>query len=364
MPVLTYPYVFANGTIADANQVNSNFNAALAVINGIDYANVGPNGFMASQIIPSSIAQAIFGGTFAYTFPAGLLVTSGLTVGGGMTVAGAAILAGTTQLQGAVSITGANTLTVGTGQVTLGGPLTVGGLATFNNATVFTGVANFGNVSITNMLSVNGGYTVQAGDVGFARGAGQAVLFFGTSANYGRLDYGLAYAGNFSFDAGVNVIGGSLAVWNAAGTGAIVSLGVTSPAIIDFNLTRASWVTCSSSLQTTANFATAGNAAIGGVATSVRAGGGTAPGTLSPSYGPAGAASTNTLHTVFTTVTATTTLTGITLSGAAVFSSINYFICIYNINTGAYIPAGATTASSVQWPSVSGQSYAVFLYGT
>jgi len=68
MPLLSYPYTFTNGTIADANQVDANFNAALAVVNGLDNANVAAGGFYASQIKPTTSVQATFGGALGYIF--------------------------------------------------------------------------------------------------------------------------------------------------------------------------------------------------------------------------------------------------------------------------------------------------------
>lgn len=68
MPTLTYPYTFVNGTVADATQVDANFNAVGTIINGLDYANIGGAGIYASQIIPTAVGFAQFGGSFGYTF--------------------------------------------------------------------------------------------------------------------------------------------------------------------------------------------------------------------------------------------------------------------------------------------------------
>ena len=63
----TVPYVFVNGTVAQAGQVNANFNALTQCLSSI----------YASDIVPTSLGQATFGGTLTYQFP------SGVSVGGG-----------------------------------------------------------------------------------------------------------------------------------------------------------------------------------------------------------------------------------------------------------------------------------------
>ena len=70
------PNTFSNGTVANANQVNANFSALAGCANSLDWTNVGA-GFWASQIVPTTVAQATFGGSIAYTFPYGLVFGSG-----------------------------------------------------------------------------------------------------------------------------------------------------------------------------------------------------------------------------------------------------------------------------------------------
>jgi hypothetical protein len=60
----TVPYYFVNGTVAQAGQVNANFQALLNCLSTI----------YASDIIPTSQAQATFGGSLQYNFPAGVAV--------------------------------------------------------------------------------------------------------------------------------------------------------------------------------------------------------------------------------------------------------------------------------------------------
>lgn len=66
------PNTFTNGTIAQSALVNANFAAVVACVNNISGANIGPGGLWASNIIPTTVGQATFGGSGAgvnYTFP-------------------------------------------------------------------------------------------------------------------------------------------------------------------------------------------------------------------------------------------------------------------------------------------------------
>jgi hypothetical protein len=71
MSLVVIPYTFNPNTLAQSAQVNANFTAIAAVLNGsIDNTNIGPAGIYASQIIPTTTAQATFGGgTQKYIFP-------------------------------------------------------------------------------------------------------------------------------------------------------------------------------------------------------------------------------------------------------------------------------------------------------
>lgn len=64
----TIPNVFTNGTSADANQVNANFSSLQSCGNNIDHTNIGSLGIYATQIVPLSVGQAVFGGSFGYAF--------------------------------------------------------------------------------------------------------------------------------------------------------------------------------------------------------------------------------------------------------------------------------------------------------
>src|SRR6185312_1895653 len=80
------PYVFSNGQTASATQVNANFSAFATCGNSVDNTQIGTLGIYASQIIPTTIGQAVFGGSVAYKFSNGLTVLGGLTLGTALSV--------------------------------------------------------------------------------------------------------------------------------------------------------------------------------------------------------------------------------------------------------------------------------------
>ncbi|MGB8520843.1 MAG: SGNH/GDSL hydrolase family protein [Candidatus Tumulicola sp.] len=72
------PYVFSPGQTIYSAQVNADFNAIYGAFNtGVDNTNIGPAGIYASQIIPTTAAQATFGGSVPYTFTTPLSGASG-----------------------------------------------------------------------------------------------------------------------------------------------------------------------------------------------------------------------------------------------------------------------------------------------
>jgi hypothetical protein len=72
---LVIPNTYTNGQVISAAIVNQNFQAIAAWANGnVDFSNIGVNGIYASQILPTTTAQAAFGGTVSYSMPAGLQV--------------------------------------------------------------------------------------------------------------------------------------------------------------------------------------------------------------------------------------------------------------------------------------------------
>lgn len=71
--VTTQTFVFFQGAIPTVTQWNSNFVTLFSNFTNIDQNNIGPAGLLASQIKPSGIPSATFGGTAPYTFPNGVL---------------------------------------------------------------------------------------------------------------------------------------------------------------------------------------------------------------------------------------------------------------------------------------------------
>lgn len=81
------PYTFVAGTRAQSAQVNSDFDTLYSVLNAnLDHTNFNTTGIYASQIVPDSSANATFGGSLPYTFPALVsapaLADTGLTANG------------------------------------------------------------------------------------------------------------------------------------------------------------------------------------------------------------------------------------------------------------------------------------------
>jgi hypothetical protein len=205
MSIVSIPFSFTGGTPAIASQVNADFSALATVLNGqLDATNVNSVlGFYASQIIPTTGAQAAFGGTSLYTFPAGL------TAGGPVTASqfngsGAGLTAGSIP---------ASALASGA-YVDLTTNQTVGGVKTFTAGLTGPGV----NVDGT------GGYASSfAGMAAGVRiapatnGQGTPVLF-GTNAAFTVTNWSISDTGAASFK-GV-AVGGAL---TGATTGAFAS---------------------------------------------------------------------------------------------------------------------------------------------
>ena len=100
--ICTVPTTLVNGNIVDAAQLNGNFTSLQSCGNAVDNTNIGGNGIFASQIKPTSAAQASFGGTFVYAFPAGLNVNGALLkANAGLTVAGTTTFSAPPTMSGA-----------------------------------------------------------------------------------------------------------------------------------------------------------------------------------------------------------------------------------------------------------------------
>lgn len=172
MSVLTIPNVFVNGTTINAAPFNSNFNAVATAVNSIDNSNIGTAGLFASQLIPTTLGQATFGGTIGYQFLAATSGTVPLTISG---VAGQSV--------DIFDIT-----------------LTSGG-------TKALAVTSAGGVSL------DGAFTNQVGDLGVSRPSGvggnpAGVLYF-TPTIGKSLDYNATNANAFTFTGG-NIVAPAL----------------------------------------------------------------------------------------------------------------------------------------------------------
>lgn len=78
----TQTHIFITGETLTAVVLNLNPANEITCINNIDSTNVGANGFLASNIIATSVLNATFGGSQKYTFANGLTVNgSSLDVG-------------------------------------------------------------------------------------------------------------------------------------------------------------------------------------------------------------------------------------------------------------------------------------------
>jgi hypothetical protein len=81
MAVISQTYQFVQGAIPTATQWNSNFVTLFSAFSNIDQNNIGPNGILASQIKPSGVTQATFGGSAQYTFNNGVQAVQGGAAG-------------------------------------------------------------------------------------------------------------------------------------------------------------------------------------------------------------------------------------------------------------------------------------------
>lgn len=68
------PFTFTNGvSTLDATTTNANNNHFQSCSTTVDNSQIGVLGIYASQVIPTSLVQATFGGAFNYTFPSAII---------------------------------------------------------------------------------------------------------------------------------------------------------------------------------------------------------------------------------------------------------------------------------------------------
>jgi hypothetical protein len=229
--------VFVNGTTADGTQVNANFNSLIAAGNNINSTNIGSLGVYANQIIPTTAGQATFGGSLAYTFPAGVnVVNGGLTVtalgtysspvasasGDGVfqrtASTGALFLGGATGASIDYGTTTAGTFTMSSRVVTNGSITSVGNIVSFGTTASIAATA-LGAVSVPSAAA--------AGDMIAQRSSSAGAILLGGLSSAARIDYGILVAGITScssqFSAPSLYATTALSIPSTAGNGDIVA---------------------------------------------------------------------------------------------------------------------------------------------
>lgn len=332
MPVLSIPFVFTNGTTADGNQVDADFNTVQNVVNGLDFANVGVNGFFANQIIPTTLAQATFGGSVAYNFPSGLSVTGTLSTSGGLTIS-----------SGGLNVTG--TVAV-TGNETVSGSLSVGpnGVSSLTPGNVI-----FGQSATAGQIQLGGSSTSAAIDFNI------------TAATTVTINRATAITGNGTVSGALNVgpvgsvaVAGDAAFARSTSTGLILLGGSVSSVQLDWNISNAAYLNINKQV------------AVAGPITSQR-GGSASYGAVAPMFNNAGGGPANTLHMVEAQVTGTGAAVTVNLTGASVFAnSASYVVFAQDVSAGGTaVAVTAMTATSFTLAAVtSGHLVNYFAIGT
>jgi hypothetical protein len=255
--LLTIPNTFVTGTTIAAAPFNANFSTVATAVNNIDNTNIGVAGLFASNLLPTSPAQATFGGAVGYTFSPGAAGQVPLTVNGAtaqtadlfdvfLTPAGikafSVSASGTTAVSGLVSSTAAGLFLEAQG-------------ATTGNS--FAEVTNTGNTTYLGVESSVGG-TIFFGTSAYATVLGtfsarslqfatnNVVVQTITSAGATTFSGNVGIAGNLGA-ASVNVT--NLIVAATSTTGAIQIGGGSTNAVLDFGITTASRLTVSGVTQ-------------------------------------------------------------------------------------------------------------------
>lgn len=256
MSVLNIPNVFVQGTTINAAPFNTNFSAVQTAVNNVDNSNVGASGFFASQLLPTTLGQATFGGAIGYLHLAPSASTTPLTVSG---VAGQSAnifdvtltSGGTKALAVTATAGGTSSNTIVLGQFAAGGALgagsSTGDITAARSATagnVFLGngtaaqqsfIGASGNVisliptassgtAVT--VSANGSLNAASGPIftGAATATTNTDLSSSRSGTTGVVVWGSTAASNCTADFGINAVG-TLTFKNGTGTAFIPLTG-------------------------------------------------------------------------------------------------------------------------------------------
>jgi hypothetical protein len=224
MPITALPYTFANNSSAlDANTTNANNQALLASASSVDSTQIGPLGIYASQIIPTTIAQATFGGSLGYTFSPGATGQVPLTI---------SAPAGQTANIFQVQLNGVSQFLVGpTGAIGTAG--TINGMTLSGNTLQCSGGAQLSLQSATGAVLVN--Y--------YGGGVSGLIVGNGASSASGPITCGTMSAKNV-----VSPTGAQLTVNTAVGNVVFnYNSGVPTPGVAFYNGSAAATFSCDSS---------------------------------------------------------------------------------------------------------------------
>ena len=147
MSTLVIPNSFSPGQTAYSGLIDANFTAVATTVNGLlDNSNINPAiGIYASQIIPTTNAQATFGGAGSLTWE----------IPGYLTIGGSGLLVGTTI--GGIVVTCQIGTTATTGVLAIGlGNATQAGALYVTSGSLFMAAPNASGTSGTMQLSTNG----------------------------------------------------------------------------------------------------------------------------------------------------------------------------------------------------------------
>jgi hypothetical protein len=199
------PDVFVNGVTIIAAPFNADFSSLQTCGNNIDNGNIGSAGLFASNLLPTNVTQATFGGSSLYTFPAG------------------------------VAAGGPRSATTGTFSGALGGTTgTFSGVVTANNLTSLGGFPTGGASQSGFSWNYSGGqgevdiatgYNPGAQTVNFYRWSGAAYVLASSIGNSGVYNVGSSSYGPTSA-----TVNGGVSATTGTYSGALSAVGLSSSA--------------------------------------------------------------------------------------------------------------------------------------